>query len=364
MTGFKMDYFKGMTYDEIIPLFMKHYNFNQTFLDEVNEEVKVSETEVRQVKDVEVESSKREGESLEQKIAKKQKMEGETRELKNHLQIVTDDDDDVYIDATPLASNIPISTYQERIEKLEGMVERLKEENRVLKELKSAHSTDDAAKPVMKKEKSLKQGRKIADIDADADVLSMMDVNEEEHVDVEEVLEVVKAAKLMTKVVTTAGATKNDVIAQVKINERLNDAVMKYQTLTWKPLTQAQARRNMIVYLKNMVGFKMDYFNGMTYDEIRPLFEKHYNYNQTFLDEANEGVKVSETEAQRPEGNQQNQVVAINGSQGRGNQARGRAFILGVEKARHDLNIMTDYFSHMVRQPIDSYDYIKTLASK
>nr|GEW83843.1 hypothetical protein [Tanacetum cinerariifolium] len=36
----------------------------------------------------------------------------------------------------------------------------------------------------------------------------MMDVNEEEPVDVEEVLEVVKAAKLMTKVVTTAGATK------------------------------------------------------------------------------------------------------------------------------------------------------------
>nr|GEW62193.1 hypothetical protein [Tanacetum cinerariifolium] len=37
-------------------------------------------------------------------------MEEETEELKKHLQIVTDDDDDddVYIDATPLASNIPI----------------------------------------------------------------------------------------------------------------------------------------------------------------------------------------------------------------------------------------------------------------
>nr|GFB37210.1 hypothetical protein [Tanacetum cinerariifolium] len=36
----------------------------------------------------------------------------------------------------------------------------------------------------------------------------MMDVNEEEPADVEEVLEVVKAAKLMTEVVTTAGETK------------------------------------------------------------------------------------------------------------------------------------------------------------
>nr|GEU83896.1 hypothetical protein [Tanacetum cinerariifolium] len=116
MAGFKMDYFKGMTYDKIRPLFEKHYNFNQTFLDEVNKEGKVSETEVRQEKDVKVESSKREGESLEQEITEKQKMEEETDELKKHLQIVTDDDDDdnddVYTDATPLASKIPIVDYK------------------------------------------------------------------------------------------------------------------------------------------------------------------------------------------------------------------------------------------------------------
>nr|GEU81223.1 ribonuclease H-like domain, reverse transcriptase, RNA-dependent DNA polymerase [Tanacetum cinerariifolium] len=102
-------------------------------------------------------------------------------------------------------------TYQERIEKLEGKVERLEEENMVLKELKSVHSTNDANEPVMEKEKSSKQGRKIVDIDADVEinlekaqaeaynldldhqekVLSMMDVNEEEPADVEEVLEVV-----------------------------------------------------------------------------------------------------------------------------------------------------------------------------
>ncbi|GKE64019.1 hypothetical protein Tco_1518180 [Tanacetum coccineum] len=42
-------------------------------------------------------------------------------------------------------------------------------------------------------------------------------------------------------------------------------------------------------------------------------------------------------QAQRPGGNQQNQVVTINGGQGRrnkGNQARGRAFMLGAEEAR------------------------------
>nr|GFB88553.1 hypothetical protein [Tanacetum cinerariifolium] len=114
MIGFKMYYFKRMTYDEIRPFFKKHYNFNKTFLYEVNEGVKVSETKVRQEKDVEVESSKREGRSLEQEIAKKQKMEEETEELKKHLHIVTDDDDDddVYTYATPLALKIHIVDYK------------------------------------------------------------------------------------------------------------------------------------------------------------------------------------------------------------------------------------------------------------
>ncbi|GJT18467.1 putative reverse transcriptase domain-containing protein [Tanacetum coccineum] len=52
--------------------------------------------------------------------------------------------------------------------------------------------------------------------------------------------------------------------------------------------------------------------------------------------------------AQRPWVNNQNQVVAINRGQGRGNQgnqARGRAFMLGVEEARQDLNIITGTFT-------------------
>ncbi|GJX57562.1 putative reverse transcriptase domain-containing protein [Tanacetum coccineum] len=49
--------------------------------------------------------------------------------------------------------------------------------------------------------------------------------------------------------------------------------------------------------------------------------------------------------AQRPGGNQHNQVVAVNGGQGRGNQDRGRAFMLEAEEARQDPNIMTSTFT-------------------
>nr|GEV90756.1 hypothetical protein [Tanacetum cinerariifolium] len=181
------------------------------------------------------------------------------------------------------------STYQQRIKKLEGMVER--------KAQAKAYNLD---------------------LDHQEKVLSMMNVNEEEPADVEEVLEVVKAAKLMIEVVTIVGATKVSVrrkrrgviiqdpeettttaTVQPKVHSKdkgkailiekpkplKTQAQIKLDEEVRKPLTQAQARRNMIVYLKNMAGFKMDYFKGMTYDEIRPLFEKHYNFNQTFLDE-------------------------------------------------------------------------------
>ncbi|GKA59362.1 putative reverse transcriptase domain-containing protein [Tanacetum coccineum] len=73
--------------------------------------------------------------------------------------------------------------------------------------------------------------------------------------------------------------------------------------------------------------------------------------------------------AQRPRRNHQNQVVAVNGGQGRrnnGNQARGRAFMLGAEEARQDPNIMTGTFtlnSHYATTLFDSgadYSFVST----
>nr|GFA56468.1 hypothetical protein [Tanacetum cinerariifolium] len=34
---------------------------------------------------------------------------------------------------------------------------------------------------------------------------------------------------------------------------------------------------------KNMTGYKMEFFKGMTYDEIRPIFEREYNKIQTLF---------------------------------------------------------------------------------
>nr|GEW04168.1 hypothetical protein [Tanacetum cinerariifolium] len=67
-----------------------------------------------------------------------------------------------------------------------------------------------------------------------------------------------------------------------------NWQIRKYQALKRKPVSVAQARKNMMIYLKNMAGFKMDFFKGMSYEEIRPLFEEEYNKFQTLFKEGPE----------------------------------------------------------------------------
>nr|GEV62166.1 putative ribonuclease H-like domain-containing protein [Tanacetum cinerariifolium] len=197
-----------------------------------------------------------------------------------------------------------------------------------------------------------KQGRIMASMDADEDVtlkdvadIANMQDDELEPAELQEVVEIVTTAKLMTEVVTAANATItvadtlipaatittvdptlttapsaarrrngvvirdhketatpstiihtepkskdkgkgiliDEVIEQVQRKKEVN-AVMRYQVLKRKPQTKAQARKNMMIYLRNMAGFKMDYFKGMTYGDILPIFEKKFNSNVTFLE--------------------------------------------------------------------------------
>ncbi|GJR52214.1 hypothetical protein Tco_1402735 [Tanacetum coccineum] len=50
-----------------------------------------------------------------------------------------------------------------------------------------------------------------------------------------------------------------------------------------KPKSEAQARKNMIIYLKNQSNYKMKDFEGMSYDEIRLIFEKVWDFNHNFV---------------------------------------------------------------------------------
>ncbi|GKB29146.1 hypothetical protein Tco_0868547 [Tanacetum coccineum] len=60
-------------------------------------------------------------------------------------------------------------------------------------------------------------------------------------------------------------------------------SVQKYWNMKNKPKSEAQARKNMIVYLKNQSNYKMKDFDGMSYEEIRPIFEKIWDFNHNFV---------------------------------------------------------------------------------
>nr|GEX03092.1 hypothetical protein [Tanacetum cinerariifolium] len=175
-----------------------------------------------------------------------------------------------------------------------------------LKQDKIAHAIEiTKLKQMVKRRMHLNRG-KIAELDADEDVtpvdVEVKDTNTAEPSEVEEVIEVVTTAKLITEVVTTpatpitaaqvpkasAPRRKRGVIKQdpeetstvsvimhskdkskdkgkVKRKEKQDNTVMRYQALKRKPVTDAQERKNMMVYLKNIAGFDMDFFRGMTY---------------------------------------------------------------------------------------------------
>nr|GEV26665.1 putative ribonuclease H-like domain-containing protein [Tanacetum cinerariifolium] len=102
VAGFRLDYFKGMSYDDIRPIFEAKFNSNIEFLLKIKEQME--EEESRALQSI--------NETLAQKEAKRRKLNKEVEDLKRHLEIVHDEDDDVYTEATPLARKFHVVDYE------------------------------------------------------------------------------------------------------------------------------------------------------------------------------------------------------------------------------------------------------------
>nr|GEV31967.1 hypothetical protein [Tanacetum cinerariifolium] len=86
-------------------------------------------------------------------------------------------------------------------------------------------------------------------------------------------------------------------IDHVKQRAKEEPFIQRYQVMKKRPQTKAQARRNMMMYLKNTVGFTLDYFKGMSYDDIRPIFVAKFNANMEYLLKSKEQIKEEESRA-------------------------------------------------------------------
>nr|GEZ21861.1 hypothetical protein [Tanacetum cinerariifolium] len=83
-------------------------------------------------------------------------------------------------------------------------------------------------------------------------------------------------------------------IDHVKQQAKKNRYVQRYQVMKKRPQTEVQARRNMMMYLKNTAGSRLDNFKGMSYDNIRSIFEDKFNSNIEFLLKSKEQIEEEE----------------------------------------------------------------------
>nr|GEX52494.1 hypothetical protein [Tanacetum cinerariifolium] len=102
VTRFRLDYFKGMSYDDIRTIFEAKFNSNIEFLLKSKEQLE--EEENRAIQSI--------NETPAEKAAKRRKLNEEVEDLKQHLEIIPDEDDDVYTEATPLARKVPVIDYK------------------------------------------------------------------------------------------------------------------------------------------------------------------------------------------------------------------------------------------------------------
>ncbi|GJU90931.1 hypothetical protein Tco_1303354 [Tanacetum coccineum] len=68
----------------------------------------------------------------------------------------------------------------------------------------------------------------------------------------------------------------------------------------------------MIKYLKNQGNFKINDFKGMSYNEIRPIFEKLWDFNQSFVPMDAEKERTTEKIVEEESGAQEERKETVN----------------------------------------------------
>ncbi|GJT88585.1 hypothetical protein Tco_1070302 [Tanacetum coccineum] len=70
---------------------------------------------------------------------------------------------------------------------------------------------------------------------------------------------------------------------QERFNFETSLELQRYHALQNRPFSIAEVRKNMCMYLKNQGGYKMSHFKGISYEEIRPIFERVWDQIQSFV---------------------------------------------------------------------------------
>nr|GEU39575.1 hypothetical protein [Tanacetum cinerariifolium] len=72
--------------------------------------------------------------------------------------------------------------------------------------------------------------------------------------------------------------------------------IKRYHGFKKKPQSESKARKNMISYLKNTEGYKMEFFKAKTYDQILLIFQARFDANMKFLFKTREETEKEDEE--------------------------------------------------------------------
>nr|GFC24196.1 hypothetical protein [Tanacetum cinerariifolium] len=79
---------------------------------------------------------------------------------------------------------------------------------------------------------------------------------------------------------------KEDKFVQKKSKKQLEQEILGHEEairLQEQSFSKAEVRKNMCTYLKNQGGYKQSYFKGMSYEDIRPIFERVWDQIHAFV---------------------------------------------------------------------------------
>ncbi|GJR36980.1 putative ribonuclease H-like domain-containing protein [Tanacetum coccineum] len=104
----------------------------------------------------------------------------------------------------------------------------------------------------------------------------------QEHIDEEERKRIARDAEIAKQLQeeNDKARKKEDTAHVIDWND---PSVIRYHALQNRPRSEAEVRKNMMVYLKNQGGYKMKDFKGMSYDDIRLIFEKIWDHIHSFM---------------------------------------------------------------------------------
>ncbi|GKB14981.1 putative ribonuclease H-like domain-containing protein [Tanacetum coccineum] len=170
---------------------------------------------------------------------------------------------------------------------------------------RSAEKRKDKGKAIMKEDESVqKKTKKQLEqerLSHEAAIRLQEQVNEEER---QRIARDAEIAKQLQEEIDTARQEqeKSDLEKALELQKQLDEreevvaeadpaqvidwsdpAVLRYHAQQNRSFSKAEVRKNMCMYLKNRGGYKQSHFKGMSYEDIRPIFERVWDQNQFFV---------------------------------------------------------------------------------